>query len=141
MALVQRVVWTVICGVFVALAVAAPVKILQTQADARKATKTAVVAPVAAARPVTKAKSAAATTATVKMYNIAFTPKTLTVARGATVTFDNQDSAPHTVTDTAEGIDSGLLNPGQKFSLVITKPIDYVCTVHPSMKARIELSG
>jgi plastocyanin len=139
---VQRFVWVVICGVFVALAVAAPVKIARTQADARKAAKkTAAVVPVAAAKPVTAAKSAAATTATVKMQNIAFAPKTLTVSRGATVTFDNQDSAPHTVTDTAQGIDSGLLNPGQKFSLVVTKPLDYVCTVHPSMHARIELSG
>jgi plastocyanin len=140
--LVQRFVWVVICGVFVALAVAAPAKIMRTQADARKATKkTAAVVPVPAAKAVTAAKSAAATTATVKMYDIAFTPKTLTVSRGATVTFDNQDSAPHTVTDTAQGIDSGLLNPGQKFSLVVTKPLDYVCTVHPSMHARIELSG
>ena len=140
--MVQRVVWVVICGVFVALAVAAPVKILQTQSDARKATKkTAVVAPVKSAKDVTKAKSAAATTATVKMYDIAFDPKTLTVARGATVTFDNQDTAPHTVTDTAAGIDSGILNPGQKFSLVVAKPLDYVCTIHPSMHARIELSG
>jgi plastocyanin len=87
------------------------------------------------------ARTAAASTASVKMYNIAFTPKTLTVARGTTVTFDNQDSAPHTVTDTAHNVDSGLLNPGKKFSLVVTTPLDYVCTVHPSMKARIELSG
>jgi len=139
--LVQRVVWVVICGVFVALAVAAPVKILQTQSDARKATKEAKVVPVAAAKNVTKAKSAAATTGTVKMYEIAFTPKTITVARGATVTFDNQDTAPHTVTDTAAGIDSGVLNPGQKFSLVVTRPLDYVCTIHSSMHGRIELSG
>lgn len=134
--------WAVICGVFVALAVAAPLKILRTQNDANKAAKkVAAVVPVKEAKPVTKAKSAAATTATVKMYEIAFDPKTLTVARGATVTFDNQDTAPHTVTDTAAGIDSGILNPGQKFSLVVTKPIDYVCTIHPSMHARIELSG
>ena len=139
--MVQRVVWAVICGVFVALAVAAPLKIMRTQDDARKATKTAAVVPVATAKDVTKAKSAAATTASVKMYEIAFQPKTLTVARGATVTFDNQDTAPHTVTDTAAGIDSGILNPGQKFSLVVTKPLDYVCTIHPSMHARIELSG
>ena len=132
-----------ICGVFVAIAVAAPVKIARRQADARKSTKKSAVVPAATATPGAKAvsKTAAATTATVKMYDIAFDPKTLTVARGATVTFDNQDSAPHTVTDTALGIDSGLLNPGQKFSLVVTKPLEYVCTVHPSMKARIELSG
>ncbi|MBV9934238.1 MAG: cupredoxin domain-containing protein [Actinobacteria bacterium] len=114
---------------------------MRTQDDARKATKTAAVVPVATAKDVTKAKSAAATTASVKMYEIAFQPKTLTVARGATVTFDNQDTAPHTVTDTAERIDSGVLNPGQKFSLVVTKPLDYVCTIHPSMHGRIELSG
>jgi plastocyanin len=123
-AVVQRVVWTVICAVFVAIAVAAPVKILQRQADARKSTK-----------------KAAASTASVKMYDLAFTPRTLTVARGTTVVFDNQDTAPHTVTDTAHNVDSGLLNPGKTFSLVVTTPLQYLCTVHPSMKARIELSG
>jgi plastocyanin len=76
----------------------------------------------------------------VVMQNIKFQPATLVVKRGATVRFDNKDVAPHTVTVTGVS-DSGIIAPGGTYSLTVTKAFDYVCTIHPSMKATIDLSG
>lgn len=110
---------------FAAIAVAAPVKIVREQTeDDDQPTG------VAAAQPV------------VKMQGLKFAPGTLTIRRGTTVTFDNDDVAPHTVTEAGGGaVDSGLLNPGQSFDLVVDEPLEYFCAVHPSMNASVELTG
>ena len=78
---------------------------------------------------------------TVTMAQIAFKPTTLTVARGTEVSFVNKDSAPHTVTQDGGPIDSGVLNPGKTFRLKVNDAFEYVCTIHPSMKAKVVLSG
>jgi len=77
----------------------------------------------------------------VVMKNIKFQPATLTIKRGTEVTFTNNDVAPHTVTAKSGQPDSGIISPGGSYKLTITEPFDYVCTVHPSMKATVELSG
>jgi plastocyanin len=77
----------------------------------------------------------------VTMRNLKFAPATLTVKRGAEVRFDNADVAPHTVTGRDGTPDSGFIAPGGSFKLRVDDPIDYVCTIHPSMKATIELTG
>jgi plastocyanin len=78
---------------------------------------------------------------TVKMAGLAFAPGTLTVARGTTVVFDNDDTAPHTVTARSGGTDSGVLDPGRQFSLAVTDGFDYFCSIHPSMTAKIAVTG
>jgi plastocyanin len=78
---------------------------------------------------------------TVTMAQIAFKPTTLTVARGAEVSFVNEDIAPHTVTQDGGPIDSGVLNPGKTFTLTVNDAFEYICTIHPSMKAKVVLSG
>ena len=78
---------------------------------------------------------------TVTMAQIAFKPTTLVVARGTKVSFVNKDSAPHTVTQKGGGIDSGVLNPSKTFTLEVNDAFEYTCTIHPSMKAKVVLSG
>jgi plastocyanin len=78
---------------------------------------------------------------TVTMAQIAFKPDTLTVAKGTVVSFVNEDVAPHTVTQQGGSIDSGVLNPGKTFTLTVDDTFDYICTIHPSMKAKVILSG
>ena len=78
---------------------------------------------------------------TVTMAQIAFKPTTLTVARGTEVSFANKDTAPHTVTQDGGPIDSGVLNPGKTFTLEVNETFEYICTIHPSMKAEVVLSG
>ncbi|HEY1114668.1 MAG TPA: hypothetical protein VGE66_13945, partial [Chitinophagaceae bacterium] len=45
-----------------------------------------------------------------------FSPGTLTIQRGVTVTWTNTDSNPHTVTADNSNFNSGTLNPNATFS-------------------------
>jgi plastocyanin len=78
---------------------------------------------------------------TVTMAQIKFNPTTLVAARDTVVKFVNEDVAPHTVTEEGGGIDSGVLNPGKTFTLTVNEAFEYICTIHPSMKAKVVLSG
>jgi plastocyanin len=121
-------VWLLVVVLMVVLAVAGPVIMVREQV--------ADDAPAAPAAP-----AAAAAGSTVKMAGLAFAPGTLTVARGSTVVFDNDDTAPHTVTARSGGVDSGVLDPGRQFSTIVTDGFDYFCSIHPSMTAKIAVTG
>jgi plastocyanin len=121
-------VWLLVVVLMVVLAVAGPVIMVRDQL--------ADDAPAAPAAP-----AAAAAGSTVKMAGLAFAPGTLTVARGSTVVFDNDDTAPHTVTARSGGVDSGVLDPGRQFSTIVTDGFDYFCSIHPSMTAKIAVTG
>jgi plastocyanin len=126
-------VWLLVVVVMLGLAAAGPVIIVRDQlADEPPAAPTAAEG----AQPV----AAAAGGGTVKMAGLSFAPGTLTVARGATVVFDNDDTAPHTVTARSGGVDSGVLDPGKQFSLAVTDGFDYFCSIHPSMTAKIAVT-
>ena len=73
----------------------------------------------------------------VAMAGLQFQPGTLTVAKGTTVVFVNNDTAPHTVTARSGGTDSGVIDPGKRFTLVAATSFDYVCSIHPSMTAKL----
>ena len=127
-------VWLLVVVVMVGLAVAGPVIILRDQlADDPPAAPTAAEG----AQPVAAAGGGGGT---VKMAGLSFAPGTLTVARGTTVVFDNDDTAPHTVTARSGGVDSGVLDPGKQFSLAVTDGFDYFCSIHPSMTAKIAVT-
>jgi plastocyanin len=132
-------VWLLVVVVMVGLAVAGPVIILRDQlADDPPAAPTAAEG----AQPVAAAAGGGGGTGggTVKMAGLSFAPGTLTVARGTTVVFDNDDTAPHTVTARSGGVDSGVLDPGKQFSLAVTDGFDYFCSIHPSMTAKIAVT-
>ena len=129
-------VWPLVVVLMVGLALAGPVIIVRDRLADR------VAAPSAAegAQPATAAAAGGAG-GTVRMAGLAFAPGTLTVARGATVVFDNDDTAPHTVTARSGGVDSGVLDPGKQFSATVTEGFDYFCQIHPSMTAKIAVTG
>jgi len=66
-----------------------------------------------------------------------FNPAEITIQKGETITWINEDSATHNVTGTA--INSGSLAKGQSFKQTFndTGTFDYSCTVHPNMKGKI----
>jgi plastocyanin len=68
--------------------------------------------------------------------NMQFSPRTLTVKRGDRVVWINKDLVPHTAT-AGKVFDSRSLPPNASWSYVARKPgrYDYVCTLHPTMKA------
>jgi plastocyanin len=83
--------------------------------------------------------------ASVTMKNIQFSPKSLTVAKGTTVTWTNDDSVGHDVTKKGgpgpkfSSGPAGGMQKGDTFQEKFTTAgtINYVCTVHPNMKATI----
>jgi len=129
-------VWLLVVVLMVGLALAGPVIIVRD----RLADRAAAPSAAEGARPATAAAAGGAG-GTVRMAGLAFAPGTLTVARGASVVFDNDDTAPHTVTARSGGIDSGVIDPGRQFSLTVTDGFDYFCSIHPSMTAKIAVTG
>ncbi len=75
---------------------------------------------------------------TVEIRNFEFTPRELTVAVGARITWTNHDSAPHTATAKGEW-DTGTLDESESATLTFDKPgtYSYLCTIHPSMKGTL----
>jgi plastocyanin len=75
----------------------------------------------------------------VQIADSAFSPATLTISVGDTVTWRNADDRPHTVTSNDGAFDSGNLDEGQGFSFTFTEPgtYTYLCEYHPDMQATI----
>lgn len=84
------------------------------------------------------ASTAGPKTHTVTIEGTAFTPDRLSVAVGDTVVWINKDPFPHTATS-AGTFDSGGIAPAKSWKFVAAKKgtFDYVCTFHPTMKARL----
>jgi plastocyanin len=79
----------------------------------------------------------AASAATIK--NFAFSPASVTVAVGSTVTWTNQDAASHTVTADDGSFDSKVIGTGASFSETFSKAGTYTyhCSIHKSMTATV----
>ena len=76
----------------------------------------------------------------VPIVGFAFSPKTLTINKGDTVVWTNNDSAPHDVVGTNNKIlSSPTLSRGQTYSFTFTETgtFEYFCSIHPSMKGSI----
>jgi plastocyanin len=72
-----------------------------------------------------------------------FDPAEAGVEVGDEIVFTNEGTEPHTVT-TADGqFDSGVLNPGDTFTVTVSEPgtLTYYCTIHPEMVGNITVSG
>lgn len=76
--------------------------------------------------------------ASVTIKDFAFSPASLDVAVGETVTWTNEDSAPHTVTGD-DGIDSGNLALGKSFTHTFKSAgtFSYRCSIHPDMTGAV----
>ena len=83
--------------------------------------------------------SAMAADHAVAIKGMKFTPAVLEVAAGDTVTFTNEDSAPHTATANDGSFDTGRLGKGESATVEIAGAgtFDYICLIHRSMKGQI----
>lgn len=81
--------------------------------------------------------SSASLSESVNIQNFKFSPTSLTIKAGTTVTWTNSDSAPHTIKSAQ--FNSPVLATSQTFSFkFITVGIyDYSCGIHPSMTGKI----
>jgi len=68
-----------------------------------------------------------------------FAPATLAVAVGDTITFTNEDAAPHTATADDGAFDTGRLAKGQSAQVTVAAAGDhpFKCLVHPMMKGKV----
>lgn len=72
-----------------------------------------------------------------------FDSNDMTIKKGTTITWTNEDLAPHTVTenDGKSGPDSKNLNKGDSYSYTFntTGSYNYHCSIHPNMTAVVKV--
>jgi plastocyanin len=75
--------------------------------------------------------------------NFAFTPFSLTVKPGSTVTWTNRDDIPHVVMLTDLKLRSKTLDTDETFShrFDAAGKFDYFCALHPHMKGTVTVSS
>jgi plastocyanin len=75
--------------------------------------------------------------------NYAFLPGRITVKAGATVTWTNEDDAPHTVASSSKMFKSKALDTTDSFSFTFTTPgvYEYFCSLHPYMTGTVVVEG
>jgi len=75
----------------------------------------------------------------VKIDNFSFSPGTLTVPVGTTITWTNRDDIPHTVVSTDGVFKSKVLDTDEKFSYTFSKTgtFPYFCSIHPKMTGKV----
>jgi plastocyanin len=85
----------------------------------------------------TSTDSSGATTHNVVIDN--FKLPSLTVKVGDTVSWTNEDGAPHTATANGGSFDTDRLETGESGSFTFTSAgeFDYFCAIHPSMKGKV----
>jgi amicyanin len=73
----------------------------------------------------------------ISIQNYEYTPSTITVKKGNTVTWTNMDSVRHNVKN--ETFNSPLISNGETFSYTFNEVgvYNYTCTPHPFMKGTI----
>jgi plastocyanin len=71
--------------------------------------------------------------------DFAFSPATLTVPIGATVTWTNHDAEPHTVAANDGSFHSPGMDTDATYSYTFTKDgtFEYICSIHPMMRGTV----
>jgi plastocyanin len=71
--------------------------------------------------------------------SMSFTPNTITVAVGETVTWTNKDNVAHTVTSNTPLFNSGSMSNGTTFSFTFPSAgtFDYHCSIHAGMTGTV----
>ena len=93
----------------------------------------------AASAPRAAPKARAASSQAVPIKGFVFKPATVTVNEGDTVTWTNEDTAPHTATASDGSFDTGNLKKGESGSAKFSSSgsFAYICAVHPNMKGTV----
>ncbi|HVF33271.1 MAG TPA: cupredoxin family copper-binding protein [Acidimicrobiales bacterium] len=78
----------------------------------------------------------------VRIVDFNYSPATLEVEAGTTVTFTNEDTFAHTATAKDKSFDTGNLDKDASFEHTFDTPgtYDYICTIHNSMTGSVVVS-
>ncbi len=75
---------------------------------------------------------------TVEIRAMQFVPAELTVNRGDTVIWINNDMVAHDVTELKQKIwSSSVMQTGTSWKMVVNKPADYYCSIHVVMRGKL----
>jgi amicyanin len=98
-----------------------------------------VLADERAESPNPKPKAVAAASGSVTIADFSFSPGTITINQGDTVTWVNNGPTPHTATSSSGAFDTGILRKGQSGSHTFSEAgtFAYICTPHPYMKGTV----
>jgi plastocyanin len=96
---------------------------------------TAALSAAAPSAPLAGAVDSAA----IQIDNFHYSPPTLVVAPGTTVTWTNEDDSPHSVREKDGKFKSAALDTDDKFSQTFTAlgEYEYFCSIHPYMTGKI----
>jgi plastocyanin len=85
------------------------------------------------------AVQAGAQSAAIQIDNFHYTPPSLVVEPGTTVTWTNADDSPHTVREKDGKFKSAALDTDDTFSQTFAAPgeYEYFCSIHPYMTGKI----
>lgn len=76
--------------------------------------------------------------AKVEIKGMKFSPEVLTIHKGDTVLWVNNDLTNHCVTEAANKWTSSAIASGASWKKVVTESADYFCAIHVVMKGRIK---
>ena len=104
---------------------------------------TSTTAPTPTTTTTASGGAAPAGTTAITIKNFAFSPSTVTVAPGASVTVTNKDQVAHTITAVDGKFDTGDIQPGA--SKTFTAPntagsYPYICSIHQYMMGTLTVS-
>jgi plastocyanin len=82
-------------------------------------------------------------TAAVSAINFAFSPSSLTIKVGTSVTFTNRDAATHTFTANGGAFNSGDVGTNQSYAFTFATAGSYAyhCQIHPYMTGTITVTS
>src|SRR5918994_5625710 len=68
-----------------------------------------------------------------------FDPPNAAIEPGSTITWTNNGARPHTVTADDGSFDSGVLNPGDSYTVAFDGQgtVTYHCAIHPEMRGSV----
>lgn len=100
--------------------------------------------PMTSTHPSSGASGATGSSDAITIKNFAYSPDTLTVAPGATVTVTNKDQVTHTLTAVNGAFNTGDIGPGQSKTITAPKTsghYSYMCSIHQYMTGTLVVSG
>jgi plastocyanin len=102
-------------------------------------TTAAAPPPVTVSSP--KPKAHASASASVNTGDFFFSPGSVTIAVGDTVSWHNSGEAPHNATANNGSFATGTINPGGSGSHTFNSAgtFSYICTIHPQMKGTVRV--
>jgi len=75
---------------------------------------------------------------TIVIGSMKFNPAELSLQKGDTVVFINNDLVVHDITQAPDkSWNSSNLSPGQSYRMAVKESSDYFCSIHPTMKGKL----